>query len=258
VTHFIGIGHSHLQAVTFGWNKFMVEHPGMARYTPIQLLDAALQPSFSIQDSKWVPNPAWHDKLRANLQDDDVTVFVSFEGAQHFSWSFTPGPNPFDFVDAVHDDGAPLIGQLVPYELVMRVVRAPCQGMRKVVEAIRDVAPVPIVLLVAPPPVRDLESLIAANPWMRKQLPELMRQGDEFGVSPVGFRVKLWRVYVRVLTEIAAELGIECQIPPQTAFDEIGALRADMIHDILHGNAIWGSLMVRQLLSRAGVLQEAV
>ena len=142
----------------------------MARYTPIQLLDAALQPSFSIQDSKWVPNPAWHDKLRANLQDDDVTVFVSFEGAQHFSWSFTPGPNPFDFVDAVHDDGAPLIGQLVPYELVMRVVRAPCQGMRKVVEAIRDVR-IPIVLLVAPPPVRDLVGLIAANPWMGKKLP---------------------------------------------------------------------------------------
>jgi hypothetical protein len=258
VTHFIGIGHSHLQAVTFGWNKFMVEHPGMARYTPIQLLDAALQPSFSIQDSKWVPNPAWHDKLRANLRDDDVTVFVSFQGAQHFSWSFTPGPNPFDFVDAVHDDGAPLIGQLVPYELVMRVVRAPCQGMRKVVEAIRDVAPVPIVLLVAPPPVRDLVGLIAANPWMRKQVPELMRQADEFGVSPVGFRVKLWRVYARALVEISAELGIECQIPPQTAFDEIGALRADMIHDILHDNAIWGSLMVRQLLSRAGVLQEAV
>lgn len=258
MTHFVGIGHSHLQGITFGWNKFMVEHPGLVRYTSIQLLDAAFQPLFSIQDSKLAPNPAWQDKLRASLQDDDVTVFLSFEGAQHFRWSFTPGPCPFDFVDAVHDDGAPLVGQLVPYELVMRVVRASFHGVRNVVEAIRDVAPVPISLLVAPPPVRDLERLIAANPWMRKQVPELMRQGDEFGVSPVGFRVKLWRVYVRALAEISAELGTECQIPPQTAFDETGALRDDMVHDIVHGNAIWGSLMVRQLLSRAGVLKEAV
>jgi hypothetical protein len=96
-------------------------------------------------------------------------------------------------------------------------VRASCQGVRHVVEAIRDVAPVPILLLVAPPPVRDLVGLIAANPWMRKQVPELMRQADELGVSPVGFRVKVWRVYARAMVEISAELGIECQIPPQTA-----------------------------------------
>jgi hypothetical protein len=106
--------------------------------------------------------------------------------------------------------------------------------------------------------VRDLEGLIATNPWMRSQVPELMRLAAEFGGSPVGFRVKLWRVYARALVEISAELGIECQMPPQAAFDEIGALREGMIHDIIHGNAIWGSLVVRQLLSRAGVSKEAM
>jgi hypothetical protein len=186
VKHFIGIGHSHLHAVSFGWRDFMAEHPGLVRYTPIDLLSSQFLPTFSSDDTDRVLHPALLDELRSHLPGEDVCVFLCIGGAECFTSSFTPGPSPFDFIDPFEGDGAAPVGQLIPFDLVTRRFRVGFDTMVAVADAVRAVAPVRLVQCAPPPPVNDLPGLMERLPWMATQVPELWRQAREIGVSSVG------------------------------------------------------------------------
>jgi hypothetical protein len=248
--HFIGIGHSHLHALTAAWREVEAKYPTLIRYTPMCFIDGPYSPPFIIENGVSQPNPVWIAHLREHLTaGTDVSVFLFAGGSEHFRWSLTPGPQPFDFVDPVEDDGKAPIGQVVPYELFMSYARDNARYMDDVVNAVRSVASVPLVQFVAPPPVRDLPARVALRPDMLEQL-------GEFSVSPVHFRVKIWRATARALADACQKLGVACLYPPEEAMDHYGCLREELVSDVVHGNIDWGRLQVRRLLDRAGVILE--
>jgi hypothetical protein len=250
VKHFIGIGDSHLHAVTLALRDREAKRPDLIRYTPMCLLDAPFRPSFTDLNGVKVPNPAWVSALRDILDSgDDVSIFLYVGGSEPFRWSLTPGPAPFDFVDPTHDDGMPPVGQIVPYDLLIAYIREMTHYMHTVIGFLRTMTDLPLIQIVAPPPVRDLATMMAAEP-------ALARQVSEFGVSPLNFRIKLWRAFGRALADACAKDDVPCLPCPPEALSALGCLRDDMIGDVVHGNAVWGHAVCRVLLERAGLMLE--
>jgi hypothetical protein len=252
VKHFVGIGHSHLHAVTWAWREEEAKHPESIRYTAMCILDAPFNPAFTDEGGIKKPNPAWETALRDILNSgDDVSIFLFLGGSEAFRWSLTPGPCPFDFVDPHQDDGVPLNGQIVPYELVMTFARHMFQFIDDFVKFLRTLTSMPLVQINAPPPARDLPAMVAV-------LPEWSQRVGEFGVSPLSFRTKMWRAASRALEDVCAETGIAFMGCPPEALDPRGGLRDDMVGDVVHGNVVWGRMFVQSLMHQNVNLGETV
>lgn len=250
--HVIGIGHSHLHAVTDAWRELEARHPDRLRYTPICLIEPRFAPDFIQEKDASVPNPAWFELVRDSLaRDEAVWIFLFLCGSEHFRWSVTPGPRPFDIVEPRDDDGAALVGELIPYDLAMSFARDVSGFVAPFARSLRRLTAQRLVQVIAPPPPRDMPGLLAA-------IPDTFPGVAEFGVSPLPFRAKIWRLASRALTDVCAETGIAAVPCPPEALEADGALREDMVSDIVHGNVVWGRLIVRELLRLAGLEIEAV
>jgi hypothetical protein len=244
VKHFIGIGHSHLDAVTRAWREVEAKRPESIRYTAMCMLVPPYNPAFTDEGGVRKSNRAWVADLRDILnRADDVSIFLFLGGSEAFRWGLTPGPRPFDFVDPHEDDGLPLNGQIVPYELIMKFSRQMFRFIDEFVRSLRFSTNMPLVQINAPPPVRDLTAMIAADPeWSQ-------RVGD-FGISPLSFRTKMWRAASRALADVCTENGIAFMGCPPEASDPRGGLRDDMVGDFVHANVVWGRLIVQSLMDQ--------
>jgi len=250
--HFVGIGHSHLHSVTRAWREAAAKRPQSIRYTPMCLLDPPYDPPFTDEAGIKKPNPAWEADLRGILNGgDDVSVFLFLGGSEAFRWGLTPGPCPFDFVDPRQDDGLPLNGQIIPYDLVIKFCAEMFRFVDDFVTYLRTLTSMELVQVNAPPPVRDLSAMIAADPvWSRRV--------GEFGISPLAFRTKMWRAASRGLEDVCKRNGIAFMACPPEALDPQGALPDGMIGDFVHANVVWGRLIVQNLLARNAHLGENV
>lgn len=64
-------------------------------------------------------------------------------------------PRPYDIVDPDHDDGVPLIGQVIPYDLFKAKVSEAFHYVAMIIEVGRDMTQAPIGHFPSPPPVRS-------------------------------------------------------------------------------------------------------
>jgi len=241
-----------LHAVTRAWREEEAKRPESIRYTAMCLLDPPYNPAFTDEGGARRPNRAWVADLRDILNSaDDVSLFLFLGGSEAFRWGLTPGPCPFDFVDPHQDDGLPLNGQIIPYELIMKFSRQMFRFVDEFAKFLRFLTNLKLVQINAPPPVRDLPAMIAAEPeWSQ-------RVGD-FGVSPLSFRTKMWRAASRALEDVCTENGIAFMGCPPAASDPRGGLRDDMVGDFVHANVVWGRMIVQRLMDQNLHLGERV
>lgn len=248
--HFIGIGDSHLVALSDAWHELAAERADSVRYTPMCLLEHPYHPSFSDKDGAKIPNPAWVAALQEHLiPGADVHIFLFIGGSEHYRWSLTPGPEPFDVFIPGEDNATKAVGQVIPFDLFMTFAQEKLRGLQLVVEFLRNFTALPLIQILPPPPIRDLAPMVA-------ELPELARQIGEYGVSPLPFRTKIWRATGMALQRTCADLGIESLGAPPGGISDQGCLPDEMVGDVVHANIVWGRLQVQQLLNRAGVVME--
>lgn len=241
----VGIGHSHLHSLTAACREFAAAHPDQISYFPICLLDPPYAPAFT-GDSNSDPNPAWMRDMRTEFATGASGVLY-IGGSDHFKWGLTPGPHPFDFVDPEHPSDAPLLGGLVPYDLILAESRGRLGYVKRIIEVVQGATGQKLVELPPPPPPFDLESLI------RPHHQDLLAIIKDHGVSPAPFRLKIWRVMARALSEVCADAGVECLPVPPGATTPEGYLRPELAGDPVHGNIAWGRLCLSMLLARAGL-----
>jgi hypothetical protein len=249
--HFVGIGDSHLHAVSAAMLDLAAAHPNAVRYTPICLLDEPYRPSFTDEGGKKVPNPAMVSTLRTILDGgDEVSLFLYLGGSEYYRWSLTGGPSPFDFVDPEQDDGLPMVGEIIPYALYMAFAREKFQFLKVVADFLRTMTHLPLVQIGPPPPVRDMDSMLPR--W-----PDVLKHVGDFGVSPRSFRVKMWNATNRAMAAECAAMDLAYLPCPPDALMPQGCLRDELVGDLMHGNKVWGQLIARRLLARANLVLEA-
>ncbi len=242
--HIVGIGDSHIHAVSDAIQEVLADHPGQFRYTKMCLLDAPYRPSFSDVQGVKVPNPDWVAALRAVFDSgDDVSIFLYLGGSDYYRWSLTPGEEPFDFVEPGQEDNEPLVGDLIPYDLVKTRVHEALVYVPVVIDFLRTMTDLPLVQVCPPPPTRDL------LPHLRN-VPELLTRIEQYGISPLRFRARVWRLTNQMFARICAEHNVDCLDCSPEAIMPDGALRDDLIGDGFHANVKWGHLVARRLLER--------
>ncbi len=241
--HVIGIGHSHLHAISRAFRETEASSDGAFRYTPICLLDAPFNASLRDTAGEPIPNHPVETTVRQVLDSGaEVSIFMTVLGSEAFRWSLTPGPNPFDFVDPFEDDGQPLAGEIIPYGLMEVFGYENLRFVGDVAAYIRSFAPLPLAQIAPPPPVSDLPALIAA-------LPDWADKISAYGVSPLPFRSKVWRFACRTISTICARANIMWLPCPPEALGSDGGLHPDMRDDVIHANIAWGRLFRDRLLA---------
>lgn len=239
----VGIGHSHLHAYSRALKDYAESHPDRLDYTGMCLLNAPYVPAFIRDGLTWLPNPVWQAELQAKIAAG-ATVYFCLAGSHYWNWSLTPGPAPFDFVDPEADDAAPLIGEMVPYDIVRALARQSLGHATQVVDFVLGLGARPLLQFLPPPPIRDLTPDVGL-PAQRKSLAELV---ESTGISPPSFRMKMWRMCRAAMLEAFGKYGIPCIDGPAGALDAGGYLRPEFIGDALHANSEWGRLQMRHLL----------
>jgi hypothetical protein len=242
--HYVGIGHSHLASIASAYEEFEVMEPGQMLLTSVNFLLPPYFPEVEVREGVTVLNPVWVTTMRQELDDPDVIMFLCVSGSEWWRWSLTPGPQPFDFVDPLVEDGLSPIGQLVPYDLFLRKAKLTFDSIRFVTETVRKYTSAPMLQFAPPPPARNIAAAVAAAPNLRHLI-------EDHGVSPAHFRLKVWRACARAMGEVCAENGVDFLMPPPDALDQDGFLGPDMVHDHIHGNASWGRLQLKRLRARS-------
>lgn len=265
----IGIGHSHLVCFDDAAADLAKADPDLLQYTSICFVRREFHPPFVVQDGAHVANKVWLDVVRQYADEPGTEVVLAVPGAEWWYWSLTPGPSPFDFVDPLHDDGVPLIGQVIPYDLFMNKARLALRYVRFIADAVRSVAPLPLSLSPPPPPTRDVEAMFTQTvagvgaPGRRHQglvhvVKGLAPTIEQYGFSPASFRLKVWRASMRAVEEICEEAGITYLAPPAAALDADGFLKTEMVSDLVHANRHWAHLQLNRMLANSRQPQGAM
>lgn len=237
------VGHSQAHAISKAAGQFAARHPDRLSYFAINFMDEPYRFPFTNDGRKLHPNPVWVNEVRNRISSPDTVVCLYIGGSEYWRMSLTPGPSPFDFVGPEADDDQPLIGQCVPYDLVMRECRAAVNQIGNYAGVVRSVAPVRLLQVLPPPPVRDLSALPP------RAISHMAGFLNGYPVSPAHFRLKVWRACARAMQQVCADLGVECLAVPADAMDADGFLRTELISDALHGNARWGELLLDQIMT---------
>lgn len=256
----IGIGQSHLISVNHAADDWLEREPDRFEYVPICFVWPQFHPPFTNQNGTSIPNPAWVDVLRRHAGESGTQVLLTVPGAEWWHWSLTPGPTPFDFIDRLVDDDAPLQGSLVPYDLFMRRARDAFRYIPRIIDVVREVSDFPVSLSPPPPPMRRIDIMFAeyaagkAEPGQPpKRLPPMLREliptFDQYGFRPDAFRMKVWRVCMRAVQDICAEHDVTYLPPPPQAVDADGFLLPSMVSDFVHANRAWAKLQLERLLA---------
>jgi hypothetical protein len=238
--HYVGFGHSHTASLASACADLEVEAPGHIRHATVNFLMPPYFPEYSDRDGNRTLNPAWVQMMQEELSDPDVIISFCVCGSEWWTWSLTPGPRPFDFVDPIADDAAPLIGEAIAYELILRKAVATFNAIRFVTDTVRRYTQTPIVQLAPPPPGRDIEADLFAHPSFGPLV-------KEYGLSPAPFRLKVWRACARAMETVCHAAGIGFLMPPAQALDAEGYLLPAFRQDHIHGNAAWGRLQLVRL-----------
>lgn len=148
-----------------------------------------------------------------------------------------PGSEPFDELPGI---------VMIPYaQMKAQLELAVSMRDRKKLRHLRKLARCAMIHLAPPPPKEDSVML------QRMRSPGyFFRVGGiaERGVSPPSLRLKLWQIQMSVLSDVAAELGIQLLPPPLPTITPDGFLKPEYFgKDASHANSAYGEALLDQI-----------
>lgn len=186
------------------------------------------------------------------LQPDDVMA-ISIAGTLHNVLGLLQHDQPFDSFTR-GETTTPAEGRVVvPENALWDMFKGMTDPTKKIV-ALRGNARCLVYHLATPPPKEDGEFITARVARYRDRLVA------EAGVNPAATRLKLWKLEMRVVTQLCAEWGMHLVHPPAEAQTPEGFLKPEYYgDDATHANTAYGELVLRQLeaLAQATALARA-
>ena len=170
-------------------------------------------------------------------------ALISFIGGNdHSVMSLLEASDPYDF-RLPGDQDVPLIlgRQPVEVKFVAAELERRMNPTIAMLAAIRHRHPALSIWHVMPPPPIASERHIRENP-------EIFRDAiDKYGITPLSVRMKVYRLYCRLLAKHLAGMSVTAIDPPAAAKDSLGALREDLSLGCTHGNEAYGAMVASQL-----------
>lgn len=246
------IGHSHVVAIKAGHEKLASENPRLLagfEFRFVNLLNPEIGfPPIQSGDPASLPEAyvSHFESFRP-----DVTV-MAVKGNEHNVLALVEHPRKFDFI-LPEQPGLPLdrSREILPYDVINSVMQRQVRWVRLLLGATRLLATGRLLVLESPPPVPS-EDHIRAHP---ETFYEMLRKS---GVAPASLRYKVWRTQSLLLRSLCKKLGIAFRGAPGGALDDTGMLAEPAwSNDATHGNAWYGSLVVRQIIGFAGSKESA-
>ncbi len=237
------IGHSHVAAVEEAWRER--EARGVAPF-PLQTV------SFVGKLAGRLEKVGGEARLGAGLSGLIVSalqatrpalVVAAFWGGQHFPLSAANNPRRFDFLAPGDDTACDPQAELAPYDLVEAFLAREFVDVTLMIAAVRAACAAPILLIPAPPPMRDFVALP-----LRTSDRAVDAEIDRYGVAPPALRRKVWRVCDLIYKQIAAQTGVRLAPTAPGVTDAEGFRRPQFYgRDWIHANAGWGALVLDQI-----------
>jgi hypothetical protein len=185
-------------------------------------------------------NPVLVDDLTAAIQDEATgCVAMAIAGNNYWSLGLFNSPDRFDFVIPGRERDFPLAdgAAVIPYHMVQRKVR---QDELVYYEPLRVAKTLTssLVCILPQPPTRDDAHTLAGVPagW-----PDPARV---LGISPAGFRYKVWLAYDEAIRAFCEELQVTTVSAPAHTLDADGFLKLEYSGDGLHGNLEYGNAVL--------------
>jgi len=229
------LGHSHLGCIRQAFDQRDGRVAGLAvEFLP--LADPYFQPNL---DAAGQVHPHIHRVVTAPRFDALVSIIG---GNAHFSLGLVNNPRRYDFVlpqapDLPLEPGA----EVLPYDLVLRHLRAMSHETTPVLPALRALVPAkPFVHLESPPPV-PAENV---NRHARHFAP-LIRQ---YGLSRPERVWRFWRLQAGMMQQVCAAADIAYLPAPPDMVDADGMLvRAAWRDDPTHAGPAYGHAVLDQI-----------
>jgi hypothetical protein len=162
-------------------------------------------------------------------------LFAFMHGEEYHHMSVRPYNFPYDFEVPWRTDLAMMPArQIIPFEIVEKSAHYFLHGAIANLFALRTFLPnLRIVNVICPPP----------------------SDAGDIDVPTAHFvRLKNYLVYAKILREATEKVGIKTLLPPAVALTEKGLLRKEYAGDFVHGNTLYGELVVAQMRN---IIEEA-
>jgi hypothetical protein len=197
----------------------------------------------SLKDGVLAATGGYWQLLDTIPRDAESRRLVSFMGGnEHSVLSIVEHPQPYDFYAPECADLDMLPGrQPIALGTIETLLQARMNSTVALLTALRLKQPELRILHVMPPPP------LASEAQMLQQ-PEIFRElFAARGITPLSVRVKIYRVYCRLLAQTLAGLGIDHIPHPPDVTDATGGLRDAFALGCTHGNEAYGQRVAQQL-----------
>jgi len=240
------VGQSHVAALRAAAKIHREAFPDEPRTRVIHTLEQVHAPEWDGAVDGDYSAARFGPKLRLAVEEQIARhaprVASAIGGNVHNMLALMRHPRPFDFLLS-GEEGPPrdAEAELIPEALVRAALLQRLQPDFARLRALHAVAG-PFVHIESPPPVRD-QAYIAerAEAWFRERAP------DGIAVADPGLRWRMWRLSSRLMRDAVEALGGRFMPVPEEVQDEDGFLLADYAADPTHGNAAYGTALVRKL-----------
>ena len=238
------MGNSHLQDIEEAYrNSPPDDYDALGDIKFVRLFDKKYEPVIQYSNGEILYNKNLEDDVLELAKDGQFGAIVtSILGAEHFIWSIQGQERPFDVILPFASE-LPRVpnAELVPFTALYSMVKETIGSYLQFNKRLADLASLPVFQLLPPLPVCSQDTILTSSPEPLKTM--LL----ENGVPDPIIRYKMWRLWIYVAEEIAAEQGVGIIPTPEEAGDENGFLKLEYARDSVHANATLGMLTWREI-----------
>jgi hypothetical protein len=197
----------------------------------------------SLRDGVLAATDRYWQLLDTIPRDGEPRRVVSFMGGnEHSVLSIVEHPQPYDFYAPECADLRMIAGrQPIALQSIEKLLDTRMNSTVALLTALRLKHPDLRILHVMPPPPISSETQILQQPEIFRELFAAR------GIAPLSVRVKIYRVYCRLLAQALSRLAIDHIPHPQGVTDATGGLRDEYASGCTHGNEAYGGLVAQQL-----------
>lgn len=240
----VAFGHSHLSALCAAYAQLGAQPDISYKLVSYQFLRSD-RPHIVKADDIWRYNPDIEAELVALLDKTKPdAVAIMLQGEQAISSGLAPPEEPYDFFFPWDQAYIPNPGStIIPFDLIFEACVERYQVVGQFLTLIRNRLPSLSFALCPPPPVGDDKFILDAD----IQHANISQHVAKFGLSPIIWRRRIWKLHTMVLQNIYAANDIGFIDPPPESYSDDGSLLTKFRSDVFHANACYGRLLLGQI-----------
>lgn len=176
-------------------------------------------------------------EILKSYNNQSTTCFLLNHGNKHNAKFMCTHSQPFDFFDPRFPDKLILGRQIIPISVIYKQLETEKPVIEVELQALKSNIPLALICFVAPPPPIPSEEHI-------KKFPEIF----DFNIHTLEdkwVRLKIYKIYLELLTDICNGCGIKFLLPPSETLDEHGFLKENFWNACTHASSDYYEFVIQ-------------